>query len=358
MKYGRSLLAGVEGYVPGEQPRSSGVIKLNTNENPYPPSPRVLDALWSLAAENVRKYPDPVSRLLRLTCAERYGYAGPEWVIAGNGMDELLALAIRTFVDPGDTVLSPYPTYTLYETLSALHGARFLGVDLDEKFQLTPAFFETKAKLCFLPRPNAPTGVAAPRAEVERFCREFDGIVVLDEAYVGFADDTCMDLPRSFDNVIVMRTFSKSFSLAGMRLGIAVAQPEIIEEFMKCKDSYNVNMATQAAGLAAMQDYDYMTSNVARIRATRQRLSRALTDLGFDVPRSQSNFVLAQWNREPSAKTIFEYLKEQSIYVRYFAARRLENCLRITVGTEGEVDALLDALREIIFGVAKTPETE
>ncbi|MCC6487529.1 MAG: histidinol-phosphate transaminase [Candidatus Hydrogenedentes bacterium] len=358
MKYGRSILAGVEGYVPGEQPRSSGVIKLNTNENPYPPSPQVLDALWSLTTENVRKYPDPVSRLLRQACAERYGYPGAEWVIAGNGMDELLALAVRTFVDPGDAVLSPYPTYTLYETLSALHGARFMGVDLDDSFQLTPAFFEAKARLCFLPRPNAPSGVAAPRAEVERFCRGFDGIVVIDEAYVDFADDTCMDFPRVLDNVIVMRTFSKAFSLAGMRLGIAVAQPAIIEEFMKCKDSYNINMATQAAGLAAIQDYDYMLGNGAKIRATRTRLTRALTDYGFDVPRSQANFVLAQWDKEPSAKAIFDALKDQSIFVRYFAARRLENCLRITVGTESEVDALLDTLREIIYGVEKTPATE
>lgn len=356
MKYGREILADVEGYVPGEQP-AGPVIKLNTNENPYPPSPRVLDALWSLAAENVRKYPDPVSLRLRQACAERYGYESAEWVIAGNGMDELLSLVIRTFVDPGDTVLSPYPTYTLYETLTALHGAKYATVDLDEHFQLPDEFFNTPAKLCFLPRPNAPTGVCATRESVERLCASFDGLVVIDEAYVDFANDNCMDFPLRFENAIVMRTFSKSFSLAGMRLGIAVARPEIIAEFMKVKDSYNLNLATQEAGLAAIQDYDYMLSSATRVKNTRDRLTASLRDYGFDIPKSESNFVLARWNRTPTAREIFETLKAQSIYVRYFNARGLENALRITVGTDSEVDALLDALRGIIYG-SQVKETD
>lgn len=348
MNYGRAILADVEGYVPGEQP-SGTVIKLNTNENPYPPSPRVLDALWSLAAENVRKYPDPISLRLRQACAQRYGYESADWVIAGNGMDELLSLVIRTFVNPGDTIMSPYPTYTLYETLSSLHGAKYDTVDLDENFQLPEVFFSTPAKLCFLPRPNAPTGVCAPREAVERLCKSFDGLVVIDEAYVDFAEDNCMDFPQRFENAIVMRTFSKSFSLAGMRLGVAVARPEIVAEFMKVKDSYNLNVATQAAGLAAIADYDYMLNATSRVKDTRARLSTALRDFGFAVPKSESNFVLAQWDGTPSAKEIFERLKADSIYVRYFKARRLEDALRITVGTDSEVDALLDALRTIIY---------
>ncbi len=358
MKYGRDILAGVQGYLPGEQPTSPGIIKLNTNENPYPPSPQVLDALWSLAAEKIRKYPDPVSRDLRQACAQRYGYDSADWIIAGNGMDELLAMAIRTFVDPGDAVLSPYPTYTLYETLSALHGARFAPVDLDEAFQLTEAFFATPARICFLSRPNAPTGVCTPREVVERLCRDFDGIVVIDEAYADFAADNCMDFPKRFENVIVMRTFSKAFSLAAMRLGVAVAQPDIIRELMKTKDSYNINLATQVAGLAAMHDYEYMLSTASRVRATRDRLSAALRDFGFDVPPSQSNFVLARWDKEPGAKAMFHDLKERSIFVRYFDAPRLDNALRISVGTDAQIDALLDALREIIFGKAKTGTTD
>ncbi|NIA16114.1 MAG: histidinol-phosphate transaminase [Nitrospiraceae bacterium] len=285
---------------------------------------------------------------LRTACARVYGYDGPEWVIVGNGMDELLSLAIRTFVDPGDTVLSPYPTYTLYETLALLHGAKLKLVDLDDDFQLPTAFFDTPARLCFLPRPNSPTGVCAPREDVERLCRGFDGIVVIDEAYVDFADDNCMDLPKQFENAIAMRTFSKSFSLAGMRLGAAVARPEVIAEFMKVKDSYNMNAVAQAVGAAALDDCDTMQANVQRVRATRERLTAALTEMGFVVPPSQSNFVLAQWDGTPDAKALFEALRGRDIIVRHFTARRLDNALRITIGTDEEIDALLRALGKIL----------
>ena len=348
MKYQRAILKDVTGYVPGEQPRMANIIKLNTNENPFPPSPHVLEALRELPGEALRRYPDPMAVAFRSICAERHGYSGPEWVIAGNGMDELLSLVLRTFVDPGDSVLTTYPTYTLYETLAQLHGAKPVLVDLDDGYQLTEAFFNTPARLCILPRPNAPTGICPPREVVERLCKTFDGIVVIDEAYVDFSDDHCMDFPKRFENAIVMRTFSKSFSLAGMRLGTAIARPEIINEFMKVKDSYNLNVTSQAAGVAAMQDYEYMLENVRRVRATRARLSHALEELGFTVPPSQSNFVLAKWTGSPNARALFEALRERAIIVRYFNARRLEDALRISVGTDDEIDALLAALREII----------
>jgi histidinol-phosphate aminotransferase len=263
-------------------------------------------------------------------------------------MDELLALAVRAFVDPGDTILTTYPTYTLYETLAKLHGAVPVLVDLDDDFQLTEAFFSTPARLCILPRPNAPSGVCVPQRAVERLCRDFDGIVIVDEAYVDFSDDDCMEFPKRFENAIVMRTFSKSFSLAGMRIGTAVARPEIIGEFMKVKDSYNLNAVSQAVGLAAMQDYDWMRANVAKVRATRERLRDALAGMGFRVPASQSNFLFARWDGTPPAKAIFEALRVRSIIVRYFNARGLDNALRISVGTEEQTDLLLAALREII----------
>lgn len=348
MKYARDILKDVEGYVPGEQPKIPGIIKLNTNENPYPPSPKVMEALTALTPERIRKYPDPLAMAFRAACAERYGYDSLDWVIAGNGMDELLALVVRTFVDPGDCILTTYPTYTLYETLALLHGATITMQDLDDNFRLQESFFNTPARLCILPRPNAPSGVCAPRADVERLCKTFDGIVVIDEAYVDFADDNCMDFPKRFENAIVMRTFSKSFSLAGMRLGIAVARPEVIAEFLKTKDSYNVNVATQAAGLAAMLDYAHMETSATRIRATRARLTAALREMGFVVPDSQSNFVLAQWNGQPPAKHIFQELKERRILVRYFDAPRLRDALRITVGTNEETDSLLEALTDIV----------
>ena len=348
MKYGRAILKNVQGYIPGEQPKRPGVIKLNTNENPYPPSPKILETLRNIPENALRKYPDPLSLPLRQACAERYGYPDAGWCAVGNGMDELLALAMRTFVDPGQTVLTPYPTYTLYETLAQLHGAKITMIDLDDQFQLTEAFFATPATLCFLPRPNAPSGVSAPKEDVERLCRTFDGIVVIDEAYVDFGDDHCMDFPKRFENVIVMRTFSKSFSLAGMRIGVAVARPPIAAEFLKTKDSYNLNAYSQAAALAALADYAHMEANAAKIRATRERLTTALRQMGFTVPSSQSNFVLAQWNGTPSAEEIYLALKERDIYVRYFDARRLENALRITVGAEDETDAFLEALAAII----------
>lgn len=348
MKYGRELLKDVEGYAPGEQPQGAGVVKLNTNENPYPPSPRVLDAIQSMDADALRKYPDPLSLAFRAACAERYGYPGPDWVIAGNGMDELLALALRTFVDPGDTVSSVYPTYTLYEVLCQLHGCSICCVDLDDNFQLTEAFYGTPARLCLLPRPNAPSGVSVPRDMVERLCATFNGLVIIDEAYVDFADDHCMDFAKRFENAIVMRTFSKSFSLAGMRIGTAVARPGIIREFLKTKDSYNMNACSQAAGLAALQDYVYMEANVARVRRTRARLRAALIELGFAVPESQANFLLARCPGDRPAAGIFQSLRERKILVRYFNARRLENVLRITVGDDDECDALLDALEAIL----------
>lgn len=348
MKYGRAILADVEGYVPGEQPQRSDVIKLNTNENPYPPSPRVIEALQSLGPDRLRKYPDPAARAFREACAQRYGYESADWVIAGNGMDEVLAMAVRTFTDPGDTILTTYPTYTLYETLAQLHGANIKEVDLDDDFQLTEEFFNTPARLVFLPRPNAPSGVACPRDALERLCESFDGIVFIDEAYVDFADDSCMDFPKRFDNVIVGRTFSKSFSLAGMRLGIGVANPAIINEFLKTKDSYNMNTVAQAVGLAAMDDYAQMQANAAKIRATRARLASALGGLGFRIPPSQSNFLLAFWDGDPTAREIFEALKERGIYLRYFNTRRINNALRITVGTDEEVDRLIQSLTQIL----------
>ena len=348
MKYGRKILEPVAGYVPGEQPTDLSVIKLNTNENPYPPSPHVVEALRALGPEAMRRYPDPTAAPFLRECVKRHGLPGTDWVVAGNGMDELLSLVIRTFVDPDEKVLAPYPTYSLYDVLCKLHGCELVSVDLDVRFQLPERFYTIPAKLCLLARPNAPSGVSVPRADVERLCRSFPGIVVIDEAYVDFGDDHCMDFPERFENAVVMRTFSKSFSLAGMRIGIAVARPELINEFMKVKDSYNMNAFSGAAALAAMENYAYMRGNVERVRATRERLFDALTALGFDIPESQSNFLLARWNGTPTAREIFETLKTRGIFVRYFALRGLENALRITVGTDEQCESLVHALAGII----------
>ncbi|MCC6797522.1 MAG: histidinol-phosphate transaminase [Candidatus Hydrogenedentes bacterium] len=355
MKYGREILKGVEGYVPGEQPKMKNIIKLNTNENPYPPSPRVLQAVQEISTEWLRKYPDPVSLRLREAIAEHYGVAGPECVIAGNGMDDILAMAIRAFADPGDEILSPYPSYTLYETLANLHGSKMRYVDLDGEYQLPEQFYETKARMCFIPRPNAPSGVASGQKAMERLCREFNGLVFIDEAYADFADDNCLGFPRVFENAIIGRTFSKSYALCGLRLGFAIARPEIINELMKVKDSYNVNIVAQLGGVAALEDREHFKNTVSKIRNNRAWLTQALRDMGFRVLDSQTNFVLAHWKGAPSAKEIFEALRARAIIVRYFNARRLENAMRITVGNEREIEALIDALRAILSGEPMPP---
>ncbi|HOC68883.1 MAG: Histidinol-phosphate aminotransferase [Candidatus Hydrogenedentes bacterium ADurb.Bin101] len=348
-RYVRKHLEHVEGYTPGEQPREAGFIKLNTNENPYPPSPRVLDALKALDTADLRKYPDPLSTELRRACASRYGLPGEDWVVVGNGMDEILAMALRAFVDPGDKVVTVYPTYSLYEVLCQLHDCHLHYVPLDADFQFPEAMYAEIGRFCFLTRPNAPTGVAYPRETVRRFCETFDGIVLIDEAYVDFSDDTCMDFPCQFENVIVTRTFSKSYGLAGLRIGIAAARPELVSEFIKIKDSYNLNTFSQAAGLAAIEDEAYMRSRVGQVRTTRKRVRESLITMGFDVPESSSNFLLARWNGSPDAAHIFETLKEHRILVRYFKLPGLENALRITIGTDEECAALIEVLSSILL---------
>jgi histidinol-phosphate aminotransferase len=346
----RDMLRDVEGYTPGEQLERSDIIKLNTNENPYPPSPRVLEALRNLDIATLTRYPNAVSLPLRQAAAARYGLPGPEWVFAGNGMDEILAMTIRTFVDPGETVVSVKPTYSLYDVLVRLHGADYTELALTSDNQLPQGLYSTAGELCFVPRPHAPTGTLFSRADMERLCSSFDGIVFIDEAYVDFAEDSCMDFPARFDNVIVGRTFSKSFSLAGLRVGLAVAHPDLIAGFLKTKDSYNLNAASQAAALAALEDYDTMLMHAEKIKVTRKRLTEGLRDLGFEVPESHSNFVLATRLGEPSAKDIMTTLRDRNILVRYFDLPGLEDSLRISIGTDAEIDALLAAMKEIIAG--------
>ncbi|GAB4341127.1 MAG: histidinol-phosphate transaminase [Candidatus Abyssubacteria bacterium] len=348
MSYARKHLERVEGYTPGEQPRDSGFIKLNTNENPYPPSPRVLEALKNVSREQLRKYPDPVYRRLRLKISRVYGVA-PERIFVGNGSDEALSLLVRTFVEPDEKVVFTYPSYVLYETLAKLNAVGYQPLELDENFDLPDDVFRCSGKLFFIANPNSPTGKAVDQKTIVRLCDSFDGLVVADEAYVDFSRKSCLDALARCPNLIILRTFSKSFSLASIRVGFALAHEELIAELMKTKDSYNVNLLSQAAAEAALDDMEYMRQNVERIVKTRNRLSSSLSDMGFFVYPSESNFVLARYPNG-SARELYEHLKRQKILVRYFPLRRLEDCLRITVGTEEEIDSLLDALAELLKG--------
>jgi histidinol-phosphate aminotransferase len=347
----RSNIAGLAGYVPGEQPQDSEIIKLNTNENPYPPSPKVFAALRSALHSSLRLYPEPLSDSLRSAAAAVYGVM-PANIIAGNGSDELLAIALRCFVGPGDGVAFPVPTYSLYDTLVEIQDGVRLAVDYPADFSLPASLSAQNAILTFLCNPNAPSGTMVPLPEIEKLARSVSGVLVVDEAYVDFAaseGSSALPLIHRLPNLIVLRSFSKSFSLAGMRIGLAFASDEIIAGMMKVKDSYNLNRLSLVAAGAALQDLPWMTRNARRIQRSRQRLTCALKRMGYQVYPSHANFVLA---RKPGQdlKPVYEELKRHKILVRYFDVPGLQDCLRVTVGTPKEIAALIAAMSKIAAG--------
>ncbi len=329
--------------MPGEQPGPGRrAIKLNSNENPYPPSPRVLEAIAREATASMRLYPDPEARALRARAAEAYGVPA-DHIVAGNGSDELIALLLRATIDPGARVAYPVPTYSYYDTLVAVQGGEAVRVPFPEDFSLPPALAAARARITFLCNPNSPSGTLIPTARVEALARALSGLLVVDEAYVDFADQHALGLVGRLPNVLVLRTLSKSFSLAGLRVGLAFGHPDVLAGLRVVKDHYNLSRLSQAAAEAALADLPAMRANVARIIATRARLTAALERLGYRVLPSQANFVLARhpgMDQGPVARA----LAERDILVRHFAAPGLEDALRITVGTDAEVDTLLDAL--------------
>ncbi len=341
MNFVRPEIDALTGYVPGEQPTEAGVIKLNTNENPYPPSPAVLEALRERVGPGLRFYPHPSGAGLRRAVGEVYG-VDPDAVFLGNGSDEILSLLIRTVVEPGDALAAPDPSYSLYPTLARINGARHIGVPFTADYRLPDAW--PTARLTFLANPNSPSGTFLAPEEVAHFAGRIDGLLVVDEAYVDFADTDCMSLVQRCHNVVVVRTFSKSFSLAGLRLGFAVGPVELIEGMNKVKDSYNVNQLALAAGEAALASIDWMRENVTRIRKTRERLAAALREQGLFVYPSGANFVLVRVG--PHAPDLQRALARRRVLVRYLDHSRTRDCLRVTIGTDTEADRFLEALSE------------
>jgi histidinol-phosphate aminotransferase len=344
----RSNIAALAGYVPGEQPQDTGIIKLNTNENPYPPSPKVYAALRNAIRSSLRLYPEPLSDSLRSVAAGVYGVQ-PENIIAGNGSDELLSMALRCFVGPGDRVAFPVPTYSLYDTLVEIQDGVRMPVDYPADFSLPRTLGAQSAVVTFLCNPNAPSGTLVPLPEIEKLARTVSGILVLDEAYVDFAESeasSSLPLIHRLSNLIVLRTFSKSFSLAGMRIGLAFASDEIVAGMMKVKDSYNLNRLSLVAAIAALQDLPWMARNARRIQRSRKKLTTALKRLGYQVYPSHANFVLARRIGQ-NLRPVYEELKRRRILVRYFDVPGLQDCLRITVGTPKEISALVDAMAAI-----------
>lgn len=342
----RESVRRMNAYVPGEQPSDANIIKLNTNENPYPPSPKVAAALRGLDPARLRMYPPPTSIALRKRIAELHGCT-TENVFAGNGSDEVLALCTRAFVENDGSIGFFDPSYSLYPVLADIRDVRHIPVPLGEGF----SWRQPPSKGCslfFLTNPNAPTGMRFNRRDIEAFCASFRGVVLIDEAYVDFASEDCMDLAMRYDNVLVSRTLSKSFSLAGLRVGYVVGAPVLIEAMFKVKDSYNLDGISQALALAALNDVEYMRKNVSLIIVQRERLSDALRKMNFEVFPSETNFV---WTKPPAgmpAKTLLNKLRDNGILIRYFSQGDLGHYVRITVGTENEMTALINAVEMIL----------
>jgi histidinol-phosphate aminotransferase len=336
----------MSGYTPGEQPRGGVVTKLNTNENPYPPSPKVFEAIREgLTGDRLRKYPDPVGTHFR-SVAGRVLDVDPEGILIGNGSDDVLTILTRAFVPQGGLIVSPTPSYLLYRTLAELQGARFQTIPYTESWDVPSPWPLGDASLTFLANPNSPSGTSLTLAGVEHLADQIRGPLVVDEAYVDFAEENALALARA-GRVIVTRSLSKSYSLAGIRFGFAVATPEIVRHLVKVKDSYNCDVLSLTAAAAALDDQEHMRANRSHILATRARLERELGRLGFTVTPSQSNFVWAR-RSDRQVKPIFEELKRRHILVRYMVYEGYGDGLRVSVGTDEEIDQLLRELKGIV----------
>jgi histidinol-phosphate aminotransferase len=341
----RPTIVELDGYVPGEQPPPGArVVKLNTNENPYPPSPRVLEAIRALPAHALQRYPHPMAQEFREAASRVLGVP-VDAILAGNGSDDILTIATRTFLAPGDALAYPEPTYSLYPVLARLQDARIVTVPWDKGWSLpVAALTASGARAIYLANPNAPSGTRVSASEVEALARAFDGVVLVDEAYVDFADEDCLDLALRLPNVVVSRTLSKAYALAGLRFGFAVTRPALVREMAKVKDSYNCDAVSITAAAAAITDQDYARGTWAKIRAERERLTRALEGVGWSVLPSQANFVLAGVPGARRAAQVHSALKARGVLVRYFDLPGLDDKLRITVGTSDDTDALMSAL--------------
>jgi histidinol-phosphate aminotransferase len=344
----RPDIAAIAGYVPGEQPQGGDWIKLNTNENPYPPSPAVAGAIAAAAAgRTLAKYPDPLATAFRKRAAEVLG-VDPDWIICGNGSDDLLTILVRTFVGAGEWLRMPYPSYILYRTLAGIQGASCDEVHYRRDWSLGDDFAAPRdgLRLAIVANPNSPSGTLLPPQRLAELAERMPCAFVVDEAYGDFADTNCLGLVRKNERVIVTRSFSKSYALAGLRFGFAVAQPQVVEQLQKVKDSYNCDTLSIVAATAAIDDQAWLADNRAKIIATRRRLTDALRALGYEAIESQANFVWCTHPERPH-KPVYEALKASGILIRYMHYAGWGDGLRITVGTDAEIDAFLARMRTL-----------
>lgn len=336
-------------YVPGEQSAPGKTIKLNTNENPFPPPPEVVDAIKRAADGALNRYPDPMANSFRIAAAKSLGLPGPEWVLAGNGSDEILTMLVRAFVGEGQRLRLPDPSYILYRTLADIQGAAWDQVAFDSNWQLGDDFVEgdDDLRLVMLPNPNSPSGTVLSPEQVSKIADRLSCMLLVDEAYADFADTNCIGLVAKNPRVVVSRTLSKSYGLAGMRFGFLIAQPDVISELTKIKDSYNCDAISIAAATAAMGCQRWLDDVVKTICQTRRTMESELADLGFVVTPSQANFV---WCTHPSGKhqEIYESLKASQVLIRYMSYPGFGDGLRISVGTDSQWAACRSLLSHII----------
>jgi histidinol-phosphate aminotransferase len=348
MTYFRPSIASMSGYVPGEQPQGGAFIKLNTNENPYPPSFAVVEAVQEVLRRGLQKYPDPMANAFRERAAKVLGVPH-DWIMAGNGSDDILTIVTRALVGEGQLLRLPYPSYILYRTLAQLQGARSEEIHFEPDWSLPERFAEGRPdlRLVFLANPNSPSGTVVPPHKVLELAERLPCPLLVDEAYADFAETNCLSLVARNEKIMVSRTFSKSYALAGLRFGYIVAQPRVIEQLVKVKDSYNCDALSIAAAAAAIGDQAWLAENRAMLLATRRRLVAGMRDLGFIAPDSQANFV---WNTHPACpvKPLYEELKRRHILVRYMDYPGWGDGLRISVGTDPEVEACLEELATLV----------
>ena len=345
MNYFRPAIASMKGYTPGEQPPpGTPVIKLNTNENPYPPSPLAIEVLRSLDSEWLRRYPDPYARDFCRAVSQALKIPA-DWIIVTNGSDDLLNILIRACAEENERkVVYPMPSYVLYRTLASLQAAQTVEITYAEDYRLPiDDLVAAAGAVTLIATPNSPSGHLVPLNDLRQLASRVPGVLAIDEAYVDFAEYSALSLVREFDNVIILRTLSKGYSLAGLRLGFGIANPQLISGLFKVKDSYNVDAIAILVGAAAIKDQQYKNACAERIKRSRAKLAVELNKIDFEVRDSQGNFLLVTPPNKQAA-TIYQTLKAQNILVRYFNLPGLDDKLRITVGTEVQNRKLLDAI--------------
>ncbi len=343
----RDAIQRMTGYLPGEQPQAEKVIKLNTNENPYPCSPKVKAAIGHVVQQGLARYPDPTATAFRNRASDLLG-VDPDWILCGNGSDDILTIITRTFVDAGDTIRFAYPGYILYRTLAEIQGARCDAVPFRPDWTLGDDFAAPgdRLRLALVANPNSPSGTLIPPGRIAELAAALPCPLVVDEAYVDFAESNCLELVARHENVLVTRSLSKSYSLAGLRFGYVVAQPQVVRQLAKVKDSYNCDAISIAAATAAIDDQSWLERTRSAILATRETLAAGVAGLGYAVTPSQANFV---WATHPDRQlqAVYEGLKQRGLLIRFLQYPEWGEGIRITVGSDDQNDVFLQWLAEV-----------